>query len=196
MMSRRTLLVGSLGVVLIGGVFIYALVQKGGQRKVAQRQDQVVHEIGKVTEAMTTSVRNFSPVLPTQPRPKTERSGLVTVSHATDYDQPPRPPAASLTIFAADPRPEKPTARGPKGDYAPAFRLVKCQLVNTVDSSILTTPIIGLVTDDLWWNGKVIIRATQRFMELRALIQCVSGSPARGNLPSFSTSPTASDVSW
>jgi len=31
--------------------------------------------------------------------------------------------------------------------------------VNTVDSSDLTTPIIGLVTEDLCWNGKVIIRA-------------------------------------
>jgi len=36
---------------------------------------------------------------------------------------------------------------------------VKCQLVNTVDSSNITTPIIGLVTDDLWWNGKIIVRA-------------------------------------
>ncbi|MGA8657316.1 MAG: hypothetical protein WB586_14315 [Chthoniobacterales bacterium] len=159
MMSRRTLLVGSFGLLLIGGVFIYALFQKGGQRKVARRQDQVAHEIGKVTEAMTTSLRNFNPVLPTQPRPKTDRPALVTVNRATEYDQTPRPPATSLTIFAADPRPEKPPSRGPKGDYAPAFRLVKCQLVNTVDSSILTTPIIGLVTDDLWWNGKLIIRA-------------------------------------
>ena len=31
--------------------------------------------------------------------------------------------------------------------------------MNTVDSSNITTPIIGLVTDDVWWNGKLIIRA-------------------------------------
>ncbi len=37
--------------------------------------------------------------------------------------------------------------------------MVKCQLVNTVDSSNLTTPIIGFVNEDVWWNGKVIIRA-------------------------------------
>ena len=36
---------------------------------------------------------------------------------------------------------------------------MKCQLVNTVDSANIATPIIGLVTDDLWWKGKVIIRA-------------------------------------
>jgi hypothetical protein len=159
MMNKRALLVGSLGVVLIGAVFFYALVQKGARRKMARREDQVTHEIGKVTEAMTSSLRNFNPVLAAQPRPKPERLVPVTVNRANEHDQLPRPLATSLTILAADPRPETPPTPGPKGDYAPAFRLVKCQLVNTVDSSILTTPIIGLVTDDLWWNGKVIIRA-------------------------------------
>src|SRR5258708_10106004 len=62
-----------------------------------------------------------------------------------------------LTIFAADPQPPKSVSHGPKGDYAPAFRLIKCQLVNTVDSSNTATPIIGLVTEDLWRNGKLII---------------------------------------
>jgi Bacterial conjugation TrbI-like protein len=45
----------------------------------------------------------------------------------------------------------------PLGDYAPYGRLVKCELVNTVDSSALVTPVIGLVTEDVTWNGKVII---------------------------------------
>jgi hypothetical protein len=159
MMNKRALLVGSLGLVLIVAVFFYALVQKGARRKMARREDQVTHEIGKVTEAMTSSLRNFNPVLPAQPRPKPERLSPLIVNRANEHDQLPRPPATSLTLLAADPRPEKPPNPGPKGDYAPAFRLVKCQLVNTVDSSILATPIIGLVTDDLWWNGKVIIRA-------------------------------------
>ena len=51
MMSKRALLVGSLGVALIGAVFFYALVQKGARRKMTRREDQVTHEIGKVTEA-------------------------------------------------------------------------------------------------------------------------------------------------
>jgi hypothetical protein len=71
----------------------------------------------------------------------------------------PPPDRVSLTIFAADSQSSKSNLHEPKGDYAPAFRLLKCQLVNTVDSSNTATPIIGLVTDDLWWNGKLIIRA-------------------------------------
>lgn len=44
-------------------------------------------------------------------------------------------------------------------EYAPYGRLIKCQLVNTVDSSSFDTPIIGLVTENLWHDGKVIIPA-------------------------------------
>jgi hypothetical protein len=43
------------------------------------------------------------------------------------------------------------------GDYGPFGRLVRCKLVNTVDSSNITTPVIGLVTDDVVFNGKVLI---------------------------------------
>jgi hypothetical protein len=43
--------------------------------------------------------------------------------------------------------------------YAPYGRLIKCQLVNTVDSSSLNTPVIALVTDDVWHNGKLVIPA-------------------------------------
>jgi len=39
------------------------------------------------------------------------------------------------------------------------FASSSVSFVNTVDSSNLTTPIIGLVAEDLCWNGKVILRA-------------------------------------
>lgn len=41
--------------------------------------------------------------------------------------------------------------------YAPFGRLVRCQLFNTVDSGDIESPLIGKVTDDLAWNGDVII---------------------------------------
>jgi hypothetical protein len=42
-------------------------------------------------------------------------------------------------------------------EYAPYGRLIRCKLVNTVDSATLETPIIGLIENDLFWNGKVLI---------------------------------------
>jgi hypothetical protein len=35
--------------------------------------------------------------------------------------------------------------------------MVQCKLVNTIDSSNISTPVEGLVTDDLCWGGKIII---------------------------------------
>jgi Bacterial conjugation TrbI-like protein len=59
----------------------------------------------------------------------------------------------------ASPAPED-TARTIGDDYAPFGRLVKCQLVNTVDSvTARSEPIVALVTQELDWNGHVIIPA-------------------------------------
>jgi hypothetical protein len=44
-------------------------------------------------------------------------------------------------------------------NYLPYGRLLKCELVNTVDSINLETPIIGLVTEDVWRDGRLIIPA-------------------------------------
>jgi hypothetical protein len=151
-------MVGAVGVLSMAGTFLYALMQKGGPQKIAERQSEVVRDVGKVTEPMTSSIRNFNPVVTAPSKPKvTPRQ--VSLSRAPDPEATPNDfVSTSISIFAVEPQSERPS-RGPKGDYAPAFRLVKCQLVNTVDSSNLTTPIIGLVAEDLCWNGRVIIRA-------------------------------------
>jgi Bacterial conjugation TrbI-like protein len=45
-------------------------------------------------------------------------------------------------------------------DFAPFGRLLKCELVDTLDSvTARSEPILGIVTQDLDWNGNVIIRA-------------------------------------
>lgn len=43
--------------------------------------------------------------------------------------------------------------------YAPYGRLIPCQTVVTLESSRLDTPVIGLVTEDVWHNGRLIIPA-------------------------------------
>jgi hypothetical protein len=45
----------------------------------------------------------------------------------------------------------------PPAPYAPSGRLLRCKLVNTLDSGDIQTPIIGTVTDDLLWGGETII---------------------------------------
>jgi hypothetical protein len=75
---------------------------------------------------------------------------------------------APMRIYTSTAVPEPTPGEEDLGDYAPAFRMVRCKLVNTVDSSNIATPVQGLVTDDLVWNGKVIIA---RCSEVHGLAQ-------------------------
>lgn len=43
------------------------------------------------------------------------------------------------------------------GLMLPARRLIPCKLVNTVDSSSLDTPIIALVTREVFWQGRLLV---------------------------------------
>ena len=160
MLNRKTLSVTLVALVSIVGTFVYTLWQNNGPGRIANRQAQVAKDLVKVTEPMTSSLRNFNPVAPSVVRPRREVPPQVQVAVPRSEDAEPSQSTGSrsLTIFAAQEQPDKPRS-GPRGDYAPAFRLVKCQLVNTVDSSNLTTPVIGLVSEDLCWNGRMIIRA-------------------------------------
>lgn len=75
----------------------------------------------------------------------------------------PADPAQAPATVAAAPAPGVPREDrlAQLGDaFAPFGRLVKCQLVDTVDSvTARSEPIVGLVTQDLNWNGNVIIPA-------------------------------------
>jgi hypothetical protein len=159
MLNRKTSSVTLVALVSIAGTFLYTKWQGNGPARIANRQAQVAKDLVKVTEPMTSSLRNFNPVAPSQIRSRREVAAPVQVSLPRSVDEPAKAAATrSLTIFAAEEQSDKPRP-GLGGEYAPAFRLVKCQLVNTVDSGNLSTPVIGLVTEDLCWNGKTIIRA-------------------------------------
>jgi hypothetical protein len=43
--------------------------------------------------------------------------------------------------------------------YAPYGRLIPCELIITVDSSSIRTPIVGLITEDIYHGGRLIIPA-------------------------------------
>src|SRR6516165_3906797 len=64
---------------------------------------------------------------------------------------------APMRIYTSTVAPEPTPEAEDLGDYAPAYRMVRCKLVNTIDSSNISTPVIGVVTDDLVWDGKIII---------------------------------------
>jgi len=61
-----------------------------------------------------------------------------------------------ISLYAETPSDEpKPLSKF----YAPYGRLIPCELIVTIDSSSIQTPIIGLITEDIYHDGRLIIPA-------------------------------------
>lgn len=103
----------------------------------------------QVVETVTRNMTAFNP-------PKETPPPATPPPQKRKKDEVPSLPPISL--FAESPGAET-TADDLGEDYAPFGRLVQCELIVTVDSSAISTPIIGLVTDDVWHNGRLIIPA-------------------------------------
>ena len=63
-----------------------------------------------------------------------------------------------ISLFA-DSSAGLPPAKKLSAVFAPFGRLIPCETVITVDSSSIHTPIIGLVTDNVYYRGKLVIPA-------------------------------------
>ncbi len=71
---------------------------------------------------------------------------------------PKKPADLPLSLFTAQPEPVKtpPASRAP---VAPYGRLIPCETVVALESNRFETPVIGLVTEDVWHNGVLVIPA-------------------------------------
>jgi hypothetical protein len=63
-----------------------------------------------------------------------------------------------ISLVAETPSNE-PKAKELSSDFAPFGRLIPCELIVTVDSSSINTPIIGLITEDVYHHGRLVISA-------------------------------------
>ena len=114
-----------------------------------------------------SETRDFSPAMTT--RAPSER-GLPPIAEGPEDEEKPasarkqQPQLIPIKIFSnAKPRPTPPPSpRAPVSEedsYAPFGRMLQCELTLTVDSSTIETPIVGIVSKDLFWNKKLIIPA-------------------------------------
>lgn len=93
---------------------------------------------------------------PAGPRAFRGRDGSKPLPEIFHMPPQPDPPAPASAPSPAHP----PAAAAAGGAFAPFGRLVKCALVGTLDSvTARSEPIEALVTEDLDWNGRVIIPA-------------------------------------
>lgn len=118
-------------------------------------EEQQVKMADKRTSAIGSDqdVPTFVP--PTKKPPPSLVAGPAKNAGAQKQQQPPPyPKLVHLTDTTPEPFVEKaPTLFAPRG------LLIKAALVLTVDSSSLETPVLALVTEDVYWNHKLILPA-------------------------------------
>ena len=90
--------------------------------------------------------------LPTLPSPQ-------NIAVQKDESVKPKFHISPVNLYTSRPQKKVENPRALSDTYAPYGRMIKCQLVNTVDSANMKTPIIAIVTNDVWHNGKKVIPA-------------------------------------
>jgi hypothetical protein len=111
-------------------------------------------------QVVQTLVRPMQPFYPPRPKPEplptTNQVPKVPVERRPQETAP--APLAPISLFSdstagiAEPKSVSST-------YAPFGRLIACETVITVDSASIQTPIVGLVTENIYHAGKLVIPA-------------------------------------
>jgi len=144
---------GALTLFLIGLVIILLLVN-------SRRTSHIASLVTRKTSTRATANNQQLPetirrdIVPFDPQSSEPKSV------ATPQPKPQNTPALPALNLVAE-TPAWPTKEGKKfsEDFAPYGRLVPCELIITVDSSSIQTPIVGLVTEDVFHHGQLIIPA-------------------------------------
>jgi hypothetical protein len=148
---------GALALFLLGLIVILVMVisRRGGNDS-SGMGDASATPTPKVPgqQLRQTVERSIAPFDPPQPDAKVTPppSAKPVTKPASSPTLPP------LSLFAETPTQE----REPKkfsANFAPFGRLIPCELVITVDSSSINTPIVGLVTEDVFHHGQLVIAA-------------------------------------
>ena len=130
---------------LVGGFFLAFILM----RPTPQPKPDNTPVASQATQAKSYSFEeDIQPLSRTQATPSPRDADKV--ARATPTPKP--PPHIPQTIFA--------TREQSVSEWSlPYGRLLRCELVNTVDSTNIDTPIIGLVIEDIWNDGRLIIPA-------------------------------------
>jgi hypothetical protein len=113
----------------------------------------------QVVQTVVRPMQPFYPPTPkpeTQPLPATNQVPTVPVQHRPQEAAP--APLAPISLFA-DSAAGVAEPKSVSSTYAPFGRLIPCETVITVDSASIQTPIVGLVTENIYHAGKLVIPA-------------------------------------
>jgi hypothetical protein len=172
-------------IVLFSGLWVYGAHQaeeREAQKLAAQSKKKV--ELGQVRLPLNQGLENGVPqqvhptgdsadekeivgngIVPFRPPAPTVVAAAASSANAKPAPAPKAEPKPRKIRYASllagyDPpsttpeRPEPPPER-----FIPFGTLLKCKLVNTLDSANLETPIIAVLLEDIWQNGRLVLPA-------------------------------------
>ena len=158
------------GALFAGGLTIFSVLRQHHTPSEVAATPLATNSVSDKPEVVQTVVRPMQVFNPPPPKstPPPAPPPRSTASVSTFTNSSPQPPPVvqprqteSLTpisLFADSAagmaRPKKLSAA-----YAPFGRLIACETVITVDSSSMQTPIVGLVTENIYYGGRLIIPA-------------------------------------
>lgn len=166
--SPRGNLVLLVGFAVVGGFLMY----RSSTREKARAAQMTKVETAAVPARRESITRESHPLkMPPNSAAVSRKQAGVPDSKDAPPDPLPQPRGRSTPGESAPPKPkvlpisliavasETPSVDPLSRTYAPYGRLIPCQTVVTIESSKLDTPVIGLVTEDVWHNGELIIPA-------------------------------------
>lgn len=144
---------GALVLFLIGLGLLLVLVNSR-ESATADSNDVTSKKTTKGQQITQSVEREISPYRPAVGPAKPER----VATPATSAVAPPKFELPPLSLIAETPSAEV-VEKEISEKFAPFGRLIPCELVITVDSSSIQTPIVGLVTEDVFHHGVLVIPA-------------------------------------
>ncbi|MGA3143239.1 MAG: TrbI/VirB10 family protein [Verrucomicrobiota bacterium] len=164
---------GSGKLITFAAVFAVALILFSVMRKRHTAPEDTIpvtplatNSVGGKPQVVQSVVRPMQAFHPPSPKPQPAQSspsGLSGFTNASPQPLPVVPPSqlqqlSPISLFA-DSTAGVPQPKKLSPIYAPFGRLIPCETVVTVDSASIRTPIIGLVTEDVYFGGKLVIPA-------------------------------------
>jgi hypothetical protein len=113
----------------------------------------LAEKTNRTSQILQTIQRDIVPFRP----PRTASTAMMTTSTGVQSQQ--ITDGITPISLYTEPLPTEPELKPLSKFYAPYGRLISCELIVTVDSSSIQTPIIALVTDDIYHDGRLIIPA-------------------------------------
>lgn len=150
-------------VIFGGGLLVFSNLREGSEGNGDIRVTQLTTNATdrpQVVQSIERPMQAFRPPAPKPepptPAPRTNEPPKIVVEKPRPEPPPPQLPSLSLFPDASVGVPEP---RTPGSIYAPFGRLIPCETVITVDSASIQTPIVGLITANIYHAGRLVIPA-------------------------------------